>query len=214
MSPKASDTKTEDLFPKDPIQDLVEGRWSVADPSFGFKVPTRKKSLTVAKGTKFYTAQGDSEAVAVLQQTREVDTATFTKVYSSAIAVACGDFTASEHRLLWLLVSLSHIRPGQYKFILSLQRVNLMVGLCSKLFATEYKPFKKSSFFAARKKLLERAIILPVGGLSETFAIHPDFCFNGDRTRLQFDVVKIPSLAEGEYMKRLTEDAKHILDII
>lgn len=176
------------------------------------KMKTRAIGKTISVGETLYTKAGD-EAVATIQQKVQMETATFTKVFAAALPVAY-DLTTTEHRLLWVLLTLSQISPGQFRTVLTVDRINLLVQYCSLATQCEFKPFAKSSFFRARAKLVEKGIIIPSSSIRDVYIIHPDFAFNGNRLRIQVDFEALPALAPdlAEISQKMKMDPRLLFD--
>ncbi|MDI3258649.1 MAG: hypothetical protein QJR02_03015 [Sinobacteraceae bacterium] len=153
-------------------------------------VKTRKRSLTVDRGTAILAAKtGDEEATTTIAQVKEVDESQFVKLFGAAIG-SYFDLTPASIKVFSLLLLAVQSAPNADK-------VWINPASAAEQAATLGKTLSAAVYHRGMRELVENKIIAHSVQPGWVF-INPAVLFNGDRARFMLELRKrqaTPALA-------------------
>lgn len=147
------------------------------------KIETRKKNLTVSRGTELIEKKDTSKSYfANIVHTQEVDKEEFIKLYTSQIK-AYFDLTKTAYKVFFIFLRIYQDAIGKDHFYLSCKKA---MSLAEKI---DHFVLSESIFYRGIKELIEKRIIAKTNEKNWYF-INPAIVFNGDRARFVSEIIK------------------------
>ncbi|WP_448175759.1 hypothetical protein [Morganella morganii] len=147
------------------------------------KIETRKKNLTVSRGTELIERKDTSKSYfANIVHTQEVDKEEFIKLYTSQIK-AYFDLTKTAYKVFFIFLRIYQDAIGKDHFYLSCKKA---MSLAEKI---DHFVLSESIFYRGIKELIEKRIIAKTNEKNWYF-INPAIVFNGDRARFVSEIIK------------------------
>ena len=147
------------------------------------KIETRKKNLTVSRGTELVERKDTSKSYfANIVHTQEVDKEEFIKLYTSQIK-AYFDLTKTAYKVFFIFLRIYQDAIGKDHFYLSCKKA---MSLAEKI---DHFVLSESIFYRGIKELIEKRIIAKTNEKNWYF-INPAIVFNGDRARFVSEIIK------------------------
>ncbi|WP_248464090.1 hypothetical protein [Pectobacterium versatile] len=147
------------------------------------KIETRKKNLTVSRGTELIERKDTSKSYfANIVHTQEVDKEEFIKLYTSQIK-AYFDLTKTAYKVFFIFLRIYQDAIGKDHFYLSCKKAMSLAEKIDHFFLSE------SIFYRGIKELIEKRIIAKTNEKNWYF-INPAIIFNGDRARFVSEIIK------------------------
>lgn len=147
------------------------------------KIETRKKNLTVSRGTELIERKDTSKSYfANIVHTQEVDKEEFIKLYTSQIK-AYFDLTKTAYKVFFIFLRIYQDAIGKDHFYLSCKKA---MSLAEKI---DHFVLSESIFYRGIKELIEKHIIAKTNEKNWYF-INPAIVFNGDRARFVSEIIK------------------------
>lgn len=147
------------------------------------KIETRKKNLTVSRGTELIERKDTSKSYfANIVHTQEVDKEEFIKLYTSQIK-AYFDLTKTAYKVFFIFLRIYQDAIGKDHFYLSCKKA---MSLAEKV---DHFVLSESIFYRGIKELIEKRIIAKTNEKNWYF-INPAIVFNGDRARFVSEIIK------------------------
>ncbi|WP_318372725.1 hypothetical protein [Enterobacter sp.] len=147
------------------------------------KIETRKKNLTVSRGTELVERKDTSKSYfANIVHTQEVDKEEFIKLYTSQIK-AYFDLTKTAYKVFFIFFRIYQDAIGKDHFYLSCKKA---MSLAEKI---DHFVLSESIFYRGIKELIEKRIIAKTNEKNWYF-INPAIVFNGDRARFVSEIIK------------------------
>ncbi|HFZ1237779.1 TPA: hypothetical protein ACIJTO_005092 [Klebsiella pneumoniae] len=147
------------------------------------KIETRKKNLTVSRGTELIERKDTSKSYfANIVHTQEVDKEEFIKLYTSQIK-AYFDLTKTAYKVFFIFLRIYQDAIGKDHFYLSCKKA---MSLAEKI---DHFVLSESIFYRGIKELIEKRIIAKTNEKNWYF-INPAIVFNGDRARFVSEIRK------------------------
>ncbi|SSH09058.1 MULTISPECIES: hypothetical protein [Klebsiella pneumoniae complex] len=147
------------------------------------KVETRKKNLTVSRGTELIERKDTSKSYfANIVHTQEVDKEEFIKLYTSQIKAYFG-LTKTAYKVFFIFLRIYQDAIGKDHFYLSCKKA---MSLAEKI---DHFVLSESIFYRGIKELIEKRIIAKTNEKNWYF-INPAIVFNGDRARFISEIIK------------------------
>ncbi|TCV04141.1 hypothetical protein EDC54_1119 [Samsonia erythrinae] len=147
------------------------------------KIETRKKNLTVSRGTELIERKDTSKSYfANIVHTQEVDKEEFIKLYTSQIK-AYFDLTKTAYKVFFIFLRIYQDAIGKDHFYLSCKKA---MSLAEKI---DHFVLSESIFYRGIKELIEKKIIAKTNEKNWYF-INPAIVFNGDRARFVSEIIK------------------------
>ncbi|WP_323641093.1 hypothetical protein [Pectobacterium polonicum] len=147
------------------------------------KIETRKKNLTVSRGTELIERKDTSKSYfANIVHTQEVDKEEFIKLYTSQIK-AYFDLTKTAYKVFFIFLRIYQDAIGKDHFYLSCKKA---MSLAEKI---DHFILSESIFYRGIKELIEKRIIAKTNEKNWYF-INPAIVFNGDRARFVSEIIK------------------------
>lgn len=147
------------------------------------KIETRKKNLTVSRGTELIERKDTSKSYfANIVYTQEVDKEEFIKLYTSQIK-AYFDLTKTAYKVFFIFLRIYQDAIGKDHFYLSCKKA---MSLAEKI---DHFVLSESIFYRGVKELIEKRIIAKTNEKNWYF-INPAIVFNGDRARFVSEIIK------------------------
>ncbi|HEF0011232.1 TPA: hypothetical protein R8G77_000069 [Citrobacter freundii] len=158
------------------------------------KIETRKKNLTVSRGTELIERKDTSKTYfANIVHTQKVDKEEFIKLYTSQIK-AYFDLTKTAYKVFFIFLRIYQDAIGKDHFYLSCKKA---MSLAEKI---DHFVLSESIFYRGIKELIEKRIIAKTNEKNWYF-INPAIVFNGDRARFVSEIIK-----KKETMEEQTEN--------
>ncbi|WP_431225745.1 hypothetical protein ACQ86O_15645 [Serratia sp. L9] len=155
------------------------------------KIETRKKNLTVSRGTELIERKDTSKSYfANIVHTQEVDKEEFIKLYTSQIK-AYFDLTKTAYKVFFIFLRIYQDAIGKDHFYLSCKKA---MSLAEKL---DHFVLSESIFYRGIKELIEKRIIAKTNEKNWYF-INPAIVFNGDRARFVSEIIKKKEVMEEQ----------------
>ncbi|QIZ46806.1 hypothetical protein [Dickeya zeae] len=155
------------------------------------KIETRKKNLTVSRGTELIERKYTSKSYfANIVHTQEVDKEEFIKLYTSQIK-AYFDLTKTAYKVFFIFLRIYQDAIGKDHFYLSCKKA---MSLAEKI---DHFILSESIFYRGIKELIEKRIIAKTNEKNWYF-INPAIVFNGDRARFVSEIRKKKEKIEVE----------------
>ncbi|WP_299999575.1 hypothetical protein [uncultured Cedecea sp.] len=155
------------------------------------KIETRKKNLTVSRGTELIERKDTSKSYfANIVHTQEVDKEEFIKLYTSKIK-AYFDLTKTAYKVFFIFLRIYQDAIGKDHFYLSCKKA---MSLAEKI---DHFALSESIFYRGVKELIEKRIIAKTNEKNWYF-INPAIVFNGDRARFVSEIVKKKEVIEEQ----------------
>ncbi|WJM83567.1 hypothetical protein [Pectobacterium brasiliense] len=155
------------------------------------KIETRKKNLTVSRGTELIERKDTSKSYfANIVHTQEVDKEEFIKLYTSQIK-AYFDLTKTAYKVFFIFLRIYQDAIGKDHFYLSCKKA---MSLAEKI---DHFALSESIFYRGVKELIEKRIIAKTNEKNWYF-INPAIVFNGDRARFVSEIVKKKEVMEKQ----------------
>ncbi len=155
------------------------------------KIETRKKNLTVSRGTELIERKDASRSYfANIVHTQEVDKEEFIKLYTSQIK-AYFDLTKTAYKVFFIFLRIYQDAIGKDHFYLSCKKA---MSLAEKI---DHFVLSESIFYRGIKELIEKRIIAKTNEKNWYF-INPAIVFNGDRARFVSEIRKKKETIEIE----------------
>lgn len=155
------------------------------------KIETRKKNLTVSRGTELIERKDASRSYfANIVHTQEVDKEEFIKLYTSQIK-AYFDLTKTAYKVFFIFLRIYQDAIGKDHFYLSCKKA---MSLAEKI---DHFVLSESIFYRGIKELIEKRIIAKTNEKNWYF-INPAIVFNGDRARFVSEIRKKQETIEIE----------------
>ncbi|MEC5343164.1 hypothetical protein ABRZ24_11230 [Brenneria populi] len=155
------------------------------------KIETRKKNLTVSRGTELIEKKDTSKSYfANIVHTQEVDKEEFIKLYTSQIK-AYFDLTKTAYKVFFIFLRIYQDAIGKDHFYLSCKKA---MSLAEKI---DHFVLSESIFYRGIKELIEKRIIAKTNEKNWYF-INPAIVFNGDRARFVSEIIKKKEIIEYE----------------
>lgn len=155
------------------------------------KIETRKKNLTVSRGTELIERKDTSKSYfANIVHTQEVDKEEFIKLYTSQIK-AYFDLTKTAYKVFFIFLRIYQDAIGKDHFYLSCKKA---MSLAEKI---DHFVLSESIFYRGIKELIEKRIIAKTNEKNWYF-INPAIVFNGDRARFVSEIRKKKETIEIE----------------
>lgn len=156
------------------------------------KIETRKKNLTVSRGTELIERKDTSKSYfANIVHTQEVDKEEFIKLYTSQIK-AYFDLTKTAYKVFFIFLRIYQDAIGKDHFYLSCKKA---MSLAEKI---DHFALSESIFYRGVKELIEKRIIAKTNEKNWYF-INPAIVFNGDRARFVSEIVKKKEVMEEQH---------------
>ncbi|WP_420065991.1 hypothetical protein [Pectobacterium colocasium] len=147
------------------------------------KIETRKKNLTVSRGTELIEKKDTSKSYfANIVHTQEVDKEEFIKLYTSQIK-AYFDLTKTAYKVFFIFLRIYQDAIGKDHFYLSCKKA---MSLAEKI---DHFILSESIFYRGIKELIEKRIIAKTNEKNWYF-INSAIVFNGDRARFVSEIIK------------------------
>ncbi|EPL7413626.1 hypothetical protein WJA00_003129 [Klebsiella pneumoniae] len=180
------------------------------------KIETRKKNLTVLRGTELIERKDASKSYfANIVHTQEVDKEEFIKLYTSQIK-AYFDLTKTAYKVFFIFLRIYQDAIGKDHFYLSCKKA---MSLAEKI---DHFVLSESIFYRGIKELIEKRIIAKTNEKNWCF-INPAIVFNGDRARFVSEIIKKKEVMEEQpesvastdrINKNITEEDRSIESVI
>ncbi|HFS6031916.1 hypothetical protein [Klebsiella pneumoniae] len=180
------------------------------------KIETRKKNLTVLRGTELIERKDASKSYfANIVHTQEVDKEEFIKLYTSQIK-AYFDLTKTAYKVFFIFLRIYQDTIGKDHFYLSCKKA---MSLAEKI---DHFVLSESIFYRGIKELIEKRIIAKTNEKNWYF-INPAIVFNGDRARFVSEIIKKKEVMEEQpesvastdrINKNITEEDRSIESVI
>ena len=180
------------------------------------KIETRKKNLTVLRGTELIERKDASKSYfANIVHTQEVDKEEFIKLYTSQIK-AYFDLTKTAYKVFFIFLRIYQDAIGKDHFYLSCKKA---MSLAEKI---DHFVLSESIFYRGIKELIEKHIIAKTNEKNWYF-INPAIVFNGDRARFVSEIIKKKEVMEEQpesvastdrINKNITEEDRSIESVI
>ncbi len=180
------------------------------------KIETRKKNLTVSRGTELIERKDTSKSYfANIVHTQEVDKEEFIKLYTSQIK-AYFDLTKTAYKVFFIFLRIYQDAIGKDHFYLSCKKA---MSLAEKI---DHFVLSESIFYRGIKELIEKRIIAKTNEKNWYF-INPAIVFNGDRARFVSEIIKKKEVMEEQpesvastdrINKNITEEDRSIESVI
>ncbi|EJA2639028.1 TPA: hypothetical protein MHK86_27190, partial [Klebsiella pneumoniae] len=180
------------------------------------KIETRKKNLTVLRGTELIERKDASKSYfANIVHTQEVDKEEFIKLYTSQIK-AYFDLTKTAYKVFFIFLRIYQDAIGKDHFYLSCKKA---MSLAEKI---DHFVLSESIFYRGIKELIEKRIIAKTNEKNWYF-INPAIVFNGDRARFVSEIIKKKEVMEEQpesvastdrINKNITEEDRSIESVI
>ncbi|HDU8646325.1 TPA: hypothetical protein RG704_000997 [Morganella morganii subsp. morganii] len=155
------------------------------------KIETRKKNLTVSRGTELIERKNASKSYfANIVHTQEVDKEEFIKLYTSQIK-AYFDLTKTAYKVFFIFLRIYQDAIGKDHFYLSCKKA---MSLAEKI---DHFILSESIFYRGIKELIEKRIIAKTNEKNWYF-INPAIVFNGDRARFVSEIIKKKEVMEEQ----------------
>ncbi|ATA26837.1 hypothetical protein AWC36_01145 [Brenneria goodwinii] len=155
------------------------------------KIETRKKNLTVSRGTELIERKDTSKSYfANIVHTQEVDKEEFIKLYTSQIK-AYFDLTKTAYKVFFIFLRIYQDAIGKDHFYLSCKKA---MSLAEKI---DHFVLSESIFYRGIKELIEKRIIAKTNEKNWYF-INPAIVFNGDRARFVSEIIKKKEVIEEQ----------------
>ncbi|QDX99299.1 hypothetical protein EGD00_07735 [Pectobacterium carotovorum subsp. carotovorum] len=155
------------------------------------KIETRKKNLTVSRGTELIERKDTSKSYfANIVHTQEVDKEEFIKLYTSQIK-AYFDLTKTAYKVFFIFLRIYQDAIGKDHFYLSCKKA---MSLAEKI---DHFVLSESIFYRGIKELIEKRIIAKTNEKNWYF-INPAIVFNGDRARFVSEIIKKKEVMEEQ----------------
>ncbi|MGI8464457.1 hypothetical protein [Pectobacterium punjabense] len=155
------------------------------------KIETRKKNLTVSRGTELIERKDISKNYfANIVHTQEVDKEEFIKLYTSQIK-AYFDLTKTAYKVFFIFLRIYQDAIGKDHFYLSCKKA---MSLAEKI---DHFALSESIFYRGVKELIEKRIIAKTNEKNWYF-INPAIVFNGDRARFVSEIIKKKEVMEEQ----------------
>ncbi|MEG8840708.1 hypothetical protein [Klebsiella quasipneumoniae] len=155
------------------------------------KIETRKKNLTVSRGTELIERKDTSKSYfANIVHTQEVDKEEFIKLYTSQIK-AYFDLTKTAYKVFFIFLRIYQDAIGKDHFYLSCKKA---MSLAEKI---DHFVLSESIFYRGIKELIEKRIIAKTNEKNWYF-INPAIVFNGDRARFVSEIIKKKETMEAQ----------------
>ncbi|WP_225087646.1 hypothetical protein U1R68_13380 [Pectobacterium colocasium] len=155
------------------------------------KIETRKKNLTVLRGTELIERKDASKSYfANIVHTQEVDKEEFIKLYTSQIK-AYFDLTKTAYKVFFIFLRIYQDAIGKDHFYLSCKKA---MSLAEKI---DHFVLSESIFYRGIKELIEKCIIAKTNEKNWYF-INPAIVFNGDRARFVSEIIKKKEVMEEQ----------------
>lgn len=155
------------------------------------KIETRKKNLTVSRGTELIERKDTSKSYfANIVHTQEVDKEEFIKLYTSQIK-AYFDLTKTAYKVFFIFLRIYQDAIGKDHFYLSCKKA---MSLAEKI---DHFVLSESIFYRGIKELIEKRIIAKTNEKNWYF-INPAIVFNGDRARFVSEIIKKKEVLEEQ----------------
>lgn len=155
------------------------------------KIETRKKNLTVSRGTELIERKDTSKSYfANIVHTQEVDKEEFIKLYTSQIK-AYFDLTKTAYKVFFIFLRIYQDAIGKDHFYLSCKKA---MSLAEKI---DHFVLSESIFYRGIKELIEKRIIAKTNEKNWYF-INPAIVFNGDRARFVSEIIKKKEIMEEQ----------------
>ncbi|STU03701.1 hypothetical protein [Klebsiella pneumoniae] len=155
------------------------------------KIETRKKNLTVSRGTELIERKDTSKSYfANIVHTQEVDKEEFIKLYTSQIK-AYFDLTKTAYKVFFIFLRIYQDAIGKDHFYLSCKKA---MSLAEKI---DHFVLSESIFYRGVKELIEKRIIAKTNEKNWYF-INPAIVFNGDRARFVSEIIKKKEVMEAQ----------------
>lgn len=162
------------------------------------KIETRKKNLTVSRGTELIERKDASRSYfANIVHTQEVDKEEFIKLYTSQIK-AYFDLTKTAYKVFFIFLRIYQDAIGKDHFYLSCKKA---MSLAEKI---DHFVLSESIFYRGIKELIEKRIIAKTNEKNWYF-INPAIVFNGDRARFVSEIRKKKETIEIERDESVTD---------
>lgn len=147
------------------------------------KIETRKKNLTVSRGTELIERKDTSKSYfANIVHIQEVDKEEFIKLYTSQIK-AYFDLTKTAYKVFFIFLRIYQDAIGKDHFYLSCKKA---MSLAEKI---DHFVLSESIFYRGIKELIEKRIIAKTNEKNWYF-INLAIVFNGDRARFVSEIIK------------------------
>ncbi|MFU0605772.1 hypothetical protein [Klebsiella pneumoniae] len=180
------------------------------------KIETRKKNLTVLRGTELIERKDASKSYfANIVHTQEVDKEEFIKLYTSQIK-AYFDLTKTAYKVFFIFLRIYQDAIGKDHFYLSCKKA---MSLAEKI---DHFVLSESIFYRGIKELIVKRIIAKTNEKNWYF-INPAIVFNGDRARFVSEIIKKKEVMEEQpesvastdrINKNITEEDRSIESVI
>lgn len=155
------------------------------------KIETRKKNLTVSRGTELIERKDTSKSYfANIVHTQEVDKEEFIKLYTSQIK-AYFDLTKTAYKVFFIFLRIYQDAIGKDHFYLSCKKA---MSIAEKI---DHFVLSESIFYRGVKELIEKRIIAKTNEKNWYF-INPAIVFNGDRARFVSEIIKKKEVLEEQ----------------
>ncbi|WP_113626261.1 hypothetical protein [Pectobacterium peruviense] len=166
------------------------------------KVETRKKNLTVSRGTELIERKDTGKSYfANIVHTQEVDKEEFIKLYTSQIK-AYFDLTKTAYKVFFIFLRIYQDAIGKDHFYLSCKKA---ISLAEKI---DHFVLSESIFYRGIKELIEKRIIAKTNEKNWYF-INPAIVFNGDRARFVSEIVKKKEMMEEQHESISSTDRRN-----
>ncbi|EAT4593609.1 hypothetical protein M8D54_005111 [Salmonella enterica] len=164
------------------------------------KIETRKKNLTVSRGTELIERKDTSKSYfANIVHTQEVDKEEFIKLYTSQIK-AYFDLTKTAYKVFFIFLRIYQDAIGKDHFYLSCKKA---MSLAEKI---DHFVLSESIFYRGIKELIEKRIIAKTNEKNWYF-INPAIVFNGDRARFVSEIIKKKEAIEEQMESAISNDS-------
>lgn len=154
-------------------------------PFTDLTITTKKRTLTVARGTWLKTVEDESngfdEFRTAIQQIKNVDTEQFVKIYTQNIKVMLGLTSAGNKVFYVLLHEVQTSKIGSDRVFLSWTRIE------KKIQQMQNVDFAYHTFLRGIKNLLDKKIIA-CADEENWFFLNPALLFNGDRAQFILEI--------------------------
>ncbi|WEF13840.1 hypothetical protein M9782_17475 [Pectobacterium actinidiae] len=155
------------------------------------KIETRKKNLTVSRGTELIERKDTSKSYfANIVHTQEVDKEEFIKLYTSQIK-AYFDLTKTAYKVFFIFLRIYQDAIRKDHFYLSCKKA---MSLAEKI---DHFVLSESIFYRGIKELIEKRFIAKTNEKNWYF-INPAIVFNGDRARFVSEIIKKKEVMEEQ----------------
>ncbi len=166
------------------------------------KIETRKKNLTVSRGTELIEKKDTSKSYfANIVHTQEVDKEEFIKLYTSQIK-AYFDLTKTAYKVFFIFLRIYQDAIGKDHFYLSCKKA---MSLAEKI---DHFVLSESIFYRGIKELIEKRIIAKTNEKNWYF-INPAIVFNGDRARFVSEIIKKKEAMEEQPESVVSNDGSN-----